>query len=614
MTAAPSTWIDAAGLVLLHSLWMLTALAALAAFGFARLADAPARRRHDFGLLILFAMVAAPLIAFGVTLGLETQETANSVTTTIAPSLTTPPAATTLNESVSPTVTAPATVPAGRTWTSWVVLAWSLGVAFGSLRLTLGWLGTRQLKRRGVTPCAAFSAEHLERLHARLGLRQLTPILVSTRAATACAAGWLRPVVLLPVAVVRDLTPPQLEAIVLHELAHLRRRDPWWNALQCVAETLLFFHPAAWWLSANIRDERERACDDAAVGITGDAAGYARALVATAETACERDRHDGSAWPSLLRAPWAPAATGRGARSLTARVLRLVDGFEANQRHRNGRRASTGLAAAALFGGALMLVAACGGPAFETTARRDLGPRIIDIDAQALLSGDRDSDIVVLPGDAIHIAAPPSGFIYLAGEVRRPGTYSISGAGRLTVKQAYTSAGGRPADSTEIAANGVVVEVVRRLGTPPDHDGLVYRQRVRHLFDGTAPDLYLAAEDLLTFSRLEGAIDAVPVEPAATPPAAQRILPYPTRPSWDPFDGAETYDPRSEDHVTPVEPVGDGATFEVIRRDGNGQTTIDSIELPPDRGGVRLLHALNLAGGFPDQTETFYIVRGEPTR
>ena len=90
--------------------------------------------------------------------------------------------------------------------------------------------------------------------------------------------GWLRPAILLPIAALASLSPAQVEAILAHELAHIRRHDYAVNVLQTIAETLLFYHPSVWWLSRRIRAEREHCCDDIAVALCGDAVGYAQAL------------------------------------------------------------------------------------------------------------------------------------------------------------------------------------------------------------------------------------------------------------------------------------------------------------------------------------------------
>ena len=122
--------------------------------------------------------------------------------------------------------------------------------------------------------------------------------------------GWLRPVILLPLAMLAGLTPGQLESILAHELAHVRRHDYLMNLLQTLVETFLFYHPAVWWISRRMRLERERCCDDAAVRLSGDRIGYAEALAAVSEV--------------RGLAP-APAATGtRGGRELIGRIGRIL--------------------------------------------------------------------------------------------------------------------------------------------------------------------------------------------------------------------------------------------------------------------------------------------------
>ncbi len=95
--------------------------------------------------------------------------------------------------------------------------------------------------------------------------------------------GWLAPVILLPASAISGLTAEQLEAILAHELAHVRRHDYLVNLLQTLVETLLFYHPAVWWLSRKIRQERELCCDDIAVELCGDRIAYARALATLEE-------------------------------------------------------------------------------------------------------------------------------------------------------------------------------------------------------------------------------------------------------------------------------------------------------------------------------------------
>ena len=87
-----------------------------------------------------------------------------------------------------------------------------------------------------------------------------------------------RCVILLPISTLSGLSREQIEMILAHELAHIRRHDFFVNLLQATVETLLFYHPAAWWISRRIRVEREHCCDDIAVDVCGNPLQYARAL------------------------------------------------------------------------------------------------------------------------------------------------------------------------------------------------------------------------------------------------------------------------------------------------------------------------------------------------
>ena len=120
--------------------------------------------------------------------------------------------------------------------------------------------------------------ETLRKLGAQIGLSRPVRLLVSALVQVPTVVGWLRPVVLVPVGALGGLPAEHLEALLLHELAHIRRHDYLVNILQSVAEALLFYHPAVWWVSGHIRAERELCCDDVAVSVTGDALTYARAL------------------------------------------------------------------------------------------------------------------------------------------------------------------------------------------------------------------------------------------------------------------------------------------------------------------------------------------------
>ncbi|MFN0130745.1 MAG: M56 family metallopeptidase [Verrucomicrobiales bacterium] len=173
--------------------------------------------------------------------------------------------------------------PMIRPWLGWIVVAWCLGVVMCSARPLLSWYTVRRLRRVGVSPVPAAIATMLEQTSNRLRLRQSVQILQSTLTQVPIAVGYLRPVILLPVSVISGIPTSQLEAILAHELAHVRRHDFLINLLQTLIETLFFYHPAVWWLSHRIRIERENCCDDLAVSMLGNRVEYGRALLAIEE-------------------------------------------------------------------------------------------------------------------------------------------------------------------------------------------------------------------------------------------------------------------------------------------------------------------------------------------
>ena len=189
---------------------------------------------------------------------------------------------------------------------AWVLRVWAAGVFLFGLRLALSYGHVARLRRMGESAGSELLARASE-VASRMGVLRPVTVLVTRVADCPSVTGWLRPAILMPAAVLAGLDAEQLEAILAHELAHIRRHDYLVNLLQTVIETLLFYHPAVWWLSARIRRERECCCDDLAARHCGDAMGYARAL-----TSLERLR----VAPVLT-----PAANGS---SLLFRVRRLM--------------------------------------------------------------------------------------------------------------------------------------------------------------------------------------------------------------------------------------------------------------------------------------------------
>lgn len=160
----------------------------------------------------------------------------------------------------------------------WVVPLWLLGVMVMSLRVWRGWEQARFLRRTAVfSPLPAWKTA-VDRLQNILGIHKAVRLAVSAGITVPSVIGWLKPIILIPPGVLTGLTPLQMELILAHELAHIRRQDYLWNLLQVFVDTLLFYHPAVRWVSHHARMEREQCCDDIVVNMNGDAINYARAL------------------------------------------------------------------------------------------------------------------------------------------------------------------------------------------------------------------------------------------------------------------------------------------------------------------------------------------------
>lgn len=196
-----------------------------------------------------------------------------------------------------------------------LLLVWGAGVAASSIRVGGGLWKWRRTVNRAEEVTVAWRAR-FESLARRTGLRRGVRLLASSQVDLPCALGWLRPIVLVPASLITGFNPAQMEAILLHELAHVRRHDWLVGILQAVVESLLFHVPFVWMLSARLRSEREACCDDAVVEILGDRLGYATALVSL---------------EAALHVPrLAPSANGG---SLVSRIRRLADPHTRSRPH-----------------------------------------------------------------------------------------------------------------------------------------------------------------------------------------------------------------------------------------------------------------------------------------
>jgi GWxTD domain-containing protein len=283
-------WIQRLGWALLHFLWQGTAIAIAYAILRRLLAGSlAAQGRYVLGCMALGAMTVAPAVTFFMV----------------------PAAHITLWPSPVPASEWQRLLPG-------VVALWLSGVLVSSLRLLGAWRFTARL-RSAAHPAPHEWQQTVERIAACVGARQAVRLLISSMVDVPTVIGWLRPVILVPVEFFIGLPVEHIKALLAHEIAHIRRLDYLVSVLQSIAEAVLFYHPAVWWISEQIRAERELCCDDIAVAVGGDVFTYASALAEL------ESRH-----PARLKT--ALAANGG---SLVNRIRRLIEPESARARSNN---------------------------------------------------------------------------------------------------------------------------------------------------------------------------------------------------------------------------------------------------------------------------------------
>src|SRR5579863_6446156 len=289
------------GLALSHFIWQGAAIAAIAAAAIALTRSAASR--YLIGVAALLVMVAAPVATFMVLR--NTPSAANQFANPGAPlTLLASPAA---KIAALPNATLRQAPALSANALNWLVAAWFAGVLLFSLRTAGGFFVVTRLRRRDSEPVTSELLGLCRELQQRLGIHRAVRFCESLHLDAPAVLGWCRPVVFLPVSALTGLTETQLRAVIAHELAHIRRLDAFVNVFQVASETLLFHHPAVWWLSKRIRAEREHCCDETALSVCENPAEYARALALMEE------------WRS---APVFAMAANRG--PLTERVVRVL--------------------------------------------------------------------------------------------------------------------------------------------------------------------------------------------------------------------------------------------------------------------------------------------------
>jgi uncharacterized protein (TIGR03435 family) len=299
---ATQPWVERLGMTLLHFLWqgaiIVTIYAAVRKWGVRTLGP---NGRYFLACAALAAMAIAPAVTWTLLRGPSPE----SVAVTFAAPMSAARSEPARSMSLSLTADADRAMPGA--FLSWVVAFWLTGATAFSLRLLGGWILAGRLRSVMVRPAPAEWQRTLDRLKAHISVSRPVRLLESGLLQAPAAMGWLRPIVLVPVGALPGLPVAQIEALLLHELAHIRRHDYLVHILQSAVEAVFFYHPAVWWISSHMRAEREICCDDIAVSVTGDAVIYARALA----------EFDSARWIQ-------PTVMGANGGSLADRIARLL--------------------------------------------------------------------------------------------------------------------------------------------------------------------------------------------------------------------------------------------------------------------------------------------------
>jgi TonB family protein len=280
----------AIGLALLHFLWQGAVIGLATAWLLRTLRQSSAASRYLVGCIALVLMALAPVVTT-----VRTLNGPGPILAAADSSILDNPAITAARAQPAVATGAPAPSSGANQAAATdlaralpvIVFAWGLGVLVLTVNLTGAWVRSLSV-RRSASPVSEPWRSHLDNLARRVGLIRRVVLSQSASVDVPTLIGWLRPVVVVPAGVLAGLSPAQLDAILTHELAHVRRHDYLVNLFQSAVETLLFYHPAVWWLSGRIRVERELCCDDLVIAVCADRVVYARALASLEELRARR--------------------------------------------------------------------------------------------------------------------------------------------------------------------------------------------------------------------------------------------------------------------------------------------------------------------------------------
>lgn len=470
-------------LVLAHFLWQGLLLGVLAMLAAWLLRRAPAQSRYAVYLSALVLMVLClPVTSFVLTRGRTASNSSSPTATVTEPVPYVPDGFMALPEyhplgEVLPEQRPVPLVYGWRALAPVLTFLYLLGVVGMLARFAWGLAAGYRMRRDREPLSEPAMLEIVARRARALGLRFVPAVAYCQRIAVPALVGVLRPMILLPVALASTLTPEEIEAILTHELAHLRRYDPLVNFVQRIIEAVLFFHPCVWYLSRQVSREREHCCDDLVLASGATPRAYAQSLLRIAELSLRASRATRPRWSSVLQ------ASGDRPSQLRGRIIRLLGDVE-DSRVRLSRTGLWTFAAMLLVGVALALGAVrsaavaqpeekpteATSPSAEQAVPRD--QRLVRITATDAKTGLPIPSLTILAGEEELLRPITWDYSNRKQTTDRPAEFRLVRPWKSTVLR-IAAEGYQPLVTQPIARRGEVLTLAVQLEPDPGITGTV---------------------------------------------------------------------------------------------------------------------------------------------
>ena len=280
-------WVQALGWTLLHSIWQACVVAASWAVMRKFLSNASSKQRYLLAISALFVLILCAVISFWKVYPASISNPVEAVSLD----------AINFSSFEGLNLQTLELIKNDSSWnellnglTPWLSIIWIIGAAIMGVRFSAGLWHLKSLRNEGMHSLPASWQARAEIIAQQMGIQAKWKLWESDLVSEPLTLGHFKPIILIPAGMLSGLSPNQVEAIIAHEFAHIYRADFLFNLIQSLIEILFFFHPAVWWLSKEIRRERELCCDDLAVATLGDAFTYAEALTRL-QSFCHSPKH-----------------------------------------------------------------------------------------------------------------------------------------------------------------------------------------------------------------------------------------------------------------------------------------------------------------------------------